>query len=140
MKRSRKIMKKKANRKFQILFEKYKRELIILVIQFLFFYFLPLFAGPTDMMGLVVLLLILTFILGVFIGMVSIDKTKFAYPFIVGIMFIPSILFYYNSSALIHAIWYFVVSDVGLLIGMIIRHAVLIYQQNHPKKRKRRAR
>ena len=40
---------------------------------------------------------------------------------VVAILFIPSIPIYYNESALVHSVWYLVVSSVGLLIGVIIK-------------------
>ena len=52
--------------------KKYIKELIILLIQLIFFYIMPLTAGPTDMMGLVVLIIIVTFILGVILGFIGI--------------------------------------------------------------------
>ena len=55
------------------------------------------------------------------IGAISNNKIKFLYPLIVSILFIPSVWIYYNSSALIHAVWYLVVSLIGLLIGAFIK-------------------
>ena len=66
-------------------------EIIILTIQLFMFYIFPLFAGPTDMMGMVVL-----------------------------ILFIPSVFIHYNESALVHAIWYFIDSLIGMMIGLVI--------------------
>ena len=42
---------------------KYIKELIILIIQLLIYYILPLFMGPTDAMGVVFLLILSVFIL-----------------------------------------------------------------------------
>ena len=36
------------------------------------------------------------------------------------ILFIPSVFIYYNESALIHSVWYLVISSIGLLVGTII--------------------
>ena len=47
-------------------------------------------------------------------------KWKYIYPIIISILFIPSVFIYYNSSALIHAVWYLVDSGIGFLIGLII--------------------
>ena len=79
--------------------KKFIKEIIILFIQLLVFYILPLFAGPTDMMGLVLLIILATLLLSIIIGSISI---------------------YYNESALVHSLWYLVVSAVGLFIGTII--------------------
>lgn len=100
--------------------KKYLKEFIILIIQLLVFYILPLFAGPTDAMGMVLLIIISVFILGLTIGIISNQKIKYLYPLVISILFIPSVFIYYNESALVHSIWYFVVSYIGLLIGSII--------------------
>lgn len=100
--------------------KKYIKEIIILVIQLLLFYVLPLFAGPTDGMGMVLLLILATIILSLILGVVSKEKIKCLYPFLIAILFIPSVFIYYNASALIHSLWYLVVSAVGLGIGSLI--------------------
>lgn len=101
--------------------KKYLKEIIILILQLLTFYILPLFAGPTDTMGLVVLIIFTTFILGIILGIFSKQKIKYLYPIIIAIIFIPSIFIYYNDSALIHSIWYLIISFTGLLLGCAIR-------------------
>ena len=106
---------------------KYIKELIILVIQLFMFYIFPLFAGPTDAMGMVVLIILVTFLLSVIMGAVSSEKVKYLYPIVIAIIFIPSVYLHYNDSALIHSVWYLVVSTIGLVIGMIIRK--LIYRK-----------
>lgn len=98
--------------------KRYLKEIIILTLQVLMFYILPLFAGPTDMMGLVFLLILFAFISSIAMGTVSNCKIKYLYPPVISVAFIPSVFIYYNSSALIHAVWYLVVSVVGLLVGV----------------------
>lgn len=100
--------------------KKYVKEILILLIELFMFYIFPLFAGPTDAMGMVVLILLVTFLLGIIMGYISKSKIKFLYPAIIAILFIPSIFIYYNESALIHSVWYLVVSSVGLLMGIIL--------------------
>ena len=96
------------------------KEIIIGILQLLLFYVLPLFAGPTDIMGMVFLILVSTFILAIIFASISKEKWKYIYPIIISILFIPSVFIYYNSSALIHAVWYLVDSGIGFLIGLII--------------------
>lgn len=96
------------------------KEIIIFLIQLFMFYIFPLFAGPLDAMGMVFLILVVTFILSIVIASVSKEKWKYFYPIIVSIIFIPSVFIYYNDSALIHVVWYFIDSAAGLLIGTII--------------------
>ena len=100
--------------------KKYLKEIIILVIQIFMFYIFPLFAGPTDAMGMVVVILFVTFVLSLIITTISKEKLKYFYPIIVAILFIPSVFIYYNESALIHAIWYLVDGYIGVFIGASI--------------------
>ncbi len=99
--------------------KKFWKEILILIIQLFLFYIVPLFAGMTEM-GLVFLLIVGTFILSIIISSISKEKAKYFYPLVVSVLFIPSIFIYYNESALIHIVWYFVDSLLGLVIGTII--------------------
>lgn len=97
--------------------KRYIKEFIISIIQLFMFYIFPLFAGPTDAMGMVFLIVVATFLLSLIIGSISSYKIKFFYPFATAVVFIPSVFIYYNESALVHSVWYLVISAVGLLIG-----------------------
>ena len=100
--------------------KEYFKEIIILLCQIFMFYIFPMMAGPTDMMGLVALLIFSTFILSLLLVIISDKKVKYSYPVIVSILFGPTILIYYNSSAIVHIVWYFVTSLIGLITGEII--------------------
>ena len=100
--------------------KRYLKEIIIFMLQLFMFYISPLFAGPTDAMGMVLLIILATLLLSIIIASISKEKIKYLYPIIVAILFIPSVFIYYNKSALIHSIWYLVVSSIGLLVGTII--------------------
>mgnify|MGYP003498770620 FL=1 len=99
--------------------KKYLKEIITLLIQILIFYIFPLFAGPTDIMGMVVLMLLATLFLSLILTIISKEKIKYLYPLVVAIIFIPSIFIYYNESALIHSLWYLVSSLLGTILGII---------------------
>ena len=99
--------------------KRYLKELVILVIQLFMFYIFPIFMYLYEPIGTVILILLTTFILSIILSSISKSKIKYLYPLVISILFIPTIFIYYNESALVHAIWYFVVSTVGLLIGMI---------------------
>lgn len=99
---------------------KYLKEIIILILQMFMFYIFPLFAGPTDAIGMVILILLATILLSVILGIISKEKIRYLYPIVIAILFIPSVFIYYNSSALIHSIWYLVLSICGLLFGTTI--------------------
>lgn len=100
--------------------KKYLKEIIIILIQFFMYYIFPLFAGPTDAMGMVFLIIIVTFILSIILAIISKYKNKYLYPILTSLLFIPSVWIYYNESALVHSIWYLVVSTIGLVIGFLI--------------------
>ena len=100
--------------------KRFFKEIIILLIQLFMFYIFPLFAGPTDAMGMVVIILFTTFILSIIIASVSKENMKYLYPIVVAILFIPSIFIYYNESALVHSIWYLIDATIGTVIGSII--------------------
>ena len=51
--------------------KKYLKEILILLIQLFMFYVFPLFAGPTDVMGMIVLLILATLLLSILIGSIS---------------------------------------------------------------------
>ena len=100
--------------------KRFVKEIIILIIQLFMFYIFPLFAGPTYAMGMVFLIIITTFILSIIIGSISKEKIKYLYPIVIAILFIPSVFIYYNESALVHAMWYLIVSFIGLILGTVI--------------------
>lgn len=97
----------------------YLLEIMLILIQILVFYLLPLTAGPTDTMGLVILLVLINFILSMIMGIFSNKRIKYFYPVIISLLFIPTVFIYYNESALIHSLWYFVISYIGLAIGIV---------------------
>ena len=49
--------------------KKYYREIIILLIQIFMYYIFPIFAGPTDAIAMVLLIILTTFILSVNVGL-----------------------------------------------------------------------
>ena len=97
---------------------------IILLIQLFMFYIFPLFSGPTDAIGMVILILLSTLLLSMILASISNKKIKYLYPIVISILFIPSVFIYYNESALVHSLWYLVVSTIGMLFGMLIRFIV----------------
>lgn len=100
--------------------KKYLKEIIILLIELFMFYIFPLFAGPTDAMGMVFIIILTTFIISIIIGSISNNKIKYFYPIIISILFVPTVFIYYNESALIHSVWYLIISSFGLIIGILI--------------------
>lgn len=113
-----------------LLKSKYFKEAIFLMLQMLMFYIFPLFAGPTDAMGMVFLIILATFVLSILLGSLSAKAIKLLYPPVIAILFIPSVFIYYNSTALTHSSWYLVISFVGLGIGMLIRCFAMKIKRN----------
>ena len=84
------------------------------------FYLYPLFAIKIDPIGMVLIMLFVTILLSLIIGIISNKKMKYLYPLVISLLFIPSVFIYYNESALVHSLWYFVVSLFGLFFGIIV--------------------
>ena len=101
--------------------KRYWPEIAVLALQTALFWLLPLCAGPTDIMGVVVLMLCGTLLLSAVLGVCSKNYVRFAYPAAVMLLFIPSIPVYYNISAMIHVTWYLVLSAAGIGIGALLR-------------------
>ena len=101
--------------------KKYWKELTALAIQMFMFYIFPLFAGPTDAMGMVFLILFSAILLGFLLGIFCKGWIKFLYPVAIAVLFVPSVPIYYNESALVHAVWYLVVSAAGMAVGSLFR-------------------
>lgn len=104
--------------------KKYLKESVVLLFQMFMFYVFPLFAGPTDAMGMVILIILATLLLSAVIGFISDKKMKYLYPVITAIVFVPSVFSYYNETAMIHSMWYLVVSSIGMIIGAILRKLI----------------
>ena len=104
--------------------KRYIAEIVIFCIQLFMFYISLLFAGPTDGMGMVVLILFATLILSILLGSISKNRIKYVYPAAVAAAFLPSAFLHYNGTAFVQAVWYFVIAAVGMLLGTIIFKAL----------------
>ena len=100
--------------------KRFIKETVILLIQLFMFYIYPIYAIKIDPMGMVLIIILATLILSIIIGSISKEKIKYLYPIIIAILFIPSVFIYYNESALVHALWYLVISAIGLILGTIM--------------------
>lgn len=111
--------------------KKYLKEIIIVLIQLFIFYIIPLFTKTSDTIGMVTLIILVTLLLSITLGTISNNKIKYAYPILVSLLFIPSIWIYYNESALIHSVWYLIISTIGLLIGVGINRLINKNSKNY---------
>ena len=100
--------------------KKYSKKIIILLIQLLMFYIYPLLVGMDNPFGMVLMIVLITFILSTIIGRIIKEKIKYLYPIVISVLFIPSVFIYYNESALVHSLWYLVVSYIGIGLGTLI--------------------
>ena len=94
-------------------------KILILLIQIFVFYIFPLFTNKMSPIGMVLTIILVTFILSIMIGIKEKKEIKYLYPAIVSLIFIPTIFIYYNNSALIHSVWYFIVSFIGIILGTL---------------------
>ena len=101
--------------------KKYSKEIIVFFFQVMVFYLIPFTAGPTDGLGLVVVIWFATLLLSIVFGLVSQKKRKIIYPFVVAIVFIPTVFIHYNYTAFGHVIWYLIDSYLGVGIGSLIK-------------------
>ena len=99
-------------------------EAAAVIVQILLFYGIPLLAGPTDAIAMVLSMLFWTTVLSALLGGISASKLKFLHPVVAALVFMPSLPLYYNNSAWAHVLWYFTVSAIGLLLGTGLRFAV----------------
>ncbi len=104
--------------------KKHIKEIIIFILQLFMFYIFPLFGGPTDAMGVVVVIIFSTFALSMMMGVLSEQKFKFLYPVSTSLVFLPTVMLHYNESAFIHALWYLIISCIGIAVGTLINLAV----------------
>ncbi len=104
--------------------KKYIKEIIICILQLFMFYIFPFFGGPTDAMGVVFVIILATLALSLLMGVFSDNNAKYLYPAAASVVFIPTVMLHYNESALIHSVWYLVISAVGVAVGSLIRLAV----------------
>ena len=110
-------MKKICLKKYLVLF-------IVLFIQIFYFYIYPIFAGKYSPLGMVIAMLLGTFLISYFLGAASALKIKFLYPVAVPILFLPTVFIFYNSSALMLSLWYLITSAIGLLFGSLLRFII----------------
>ena len=100
--------------------KKHIKEILILLIQLIVFYVFPLFAGSRNGILMVLFLIIATLVLSIVFGSTSKVKIKYLYPLVASAMFLPTVFIHYNESAFIHTVWYFAVSTIGLIVGILI--------------------
>ena len=115
--------------------KRYIKEIVAVIMQLAMFYLFPLTAGPTDMMGMVLLIWLSTILLGMILTINSNNKIKYLYPAVIAVLFIPSVFIYYNSSALVHTLWHFVGAAIGVGLGFVIRWIAIRLEKGFSKNK-----
>lgn len=100
--------------------KKFFEEIVIIIVQILMFYIFPLFVHANHNNGIIVIILLATFMLAVGLGGISKKRIKYYYPIIVAILFIPSISIYNIKFSILHSLWCFLASAIGVIIGDVI--------------------
>lgn len=99
------------------------KEILLLLLQIFMFYVYPALCGPTDVFLMVFMIFGSTFVLPFLLGLLSPQQLRWLAPVIVPLLFLPTLPIYYNSSALIYAVWFFVLSAGGVGLGSLLRWA-----------------
>lgn len=97
----------------------YKKEKIAVIIQLGIFWLIPLIMLRSGPIFMVLLMLWASFVLSLWLCCGSKNRMKYLFPPVAAVLFLPTVPVYYNSSALMHALWYFIVSCTAFAIGTI---------------------
>ena len=101
--------------------KKYFEEIVILIVQLLVFYMFPMFAVDTNnSMGMIVIILLATFLLSLGMGIISRSKLKYYYPIIISFLFIPAVYVYNTEFLIIHTLWILPAAFLGVIVGNFI--------------------
>ncbi len=94
-----------------------KRKIPFVLMCVVSFYFFPLFGDSTGSFMAILLFiiplvtLITSLLYGLKIGM------DLYFPLLIGVLFVPTIFIYYNSTAWVYTIGYAIISLIGVFIG-----------------------
>lgn len=94
-------------------------ELLVVLFQLIALYVLPVIADATDVMGLVVINVIISFVLTIICVLFSKYHFKYIYPVIILILSLPTIFIFFNVCSL-YIIYYFISSVLAEVIGLIM--------------------
>ena len=93
------------------------------MMQLAIFWLVPLFftlsGGKGGAIFMVQVMLICTIALSAFLCAGSERRVKYFFPLFAAAMFFPTVPVYYNSSALIHSLWYLIASCIGMGMGAL---------------------
>lgn len=84
--------------------KKYFEEIIIFLLQLAIFYIFPTFATENNPMGIMVIILMATFITSLAFGGISQKRIRYYYPVIIAIFFIPTVYVYNVGFEVLHSL------------------------------------
>ncbi len=113
--------KSKKRKKIEKFFDKYSADITLFMVQIAVFYLFPLFADEFGEVMMVFLIILCTFATSLMAPMFLYRKIRYLYPIITPILFIPSVFIFYNESALLQTVWYFIICVIGFSLGLILR-------------------
>lgn len=113
--------KSKKRKKIEKLFNKYSADITIFIVQIAIFYLFPLFTGEFGEIMMVFFIILCTFAVSLMAPIFLHRKVRFFYPIATPVLFIPSVFIYYNESALLQTVWYFIICVIGFSLGLILR-------------------
>jgi len=99
----------------------YGEFITILATQLLVFYILPMLAAThRQTLGMVVIVVLSTFMLSLGLGGISKNKIKYYYPIIITIIFVPAIQMYSSEFKMLDSLWCLLSATLGITIGDLI--------------------
>ena len=99
---------------------RYKWEGIILLLQAVVFYGIPLCLLDRDSIGTVLAMVVSTLLLAICLGLLSHSRLRWAYPLLCAVLYLPSVVLFYHQESSVYVIWYFLMSGLGLLMGSMV--------------------
>lgn len=94
-------------------------EILLVLMQLITLYVLPVIADATDVMGLVIINIVVSFIISFIYILFSKYHFKYIYPVIILIFSLPTI-FIFDNVCLLYIIYYFISSVIAEVIGLIM--------------------
>ena len=104
--------------------KKYLKEIIIIIIQIIILYIVPLVANNISKDAIILTLftnIILSFVITLVLCLISKNKIMYYYPLILVVLYVPSGFIYYKQAdaVLFYSIMHLVFSSIGLGIGIL---------------------
>ena len=102
-------------------------EILVLALNTAYFFIVPFVFVSISPTTTLLLPMLLTFICSLFVGAFFPSEknqkpsTKWFYPFVIAITFVPSVFFMLNGSALIYSLWHLLISMGGVSIGSLVK-------------------